>query len=126
MKKYYLLTPGPTPIPPRVAAKSSEPILHHRTKEFGQIFDSVQAGLKYVYRTKNDILMISGSGTAAMEASVANTLSSGDQVLIGNMGSFGDRWVNICSAYRLQAEVIREQWGDPVAPEKIEAALKKN
>src|ERR1044071_2953455 len=126
MKKYYLLTPGPTPIPPRVAAKSAEPILHHRTKEFGQIFDSVQESLKYVFRTQNEILMISGSGTAAMEASVANTLSPGDQVLIGNMGSFGDRWVHICTAYGLKIEQIKEEWGNPVAPEKIQAALKKN
>jgi serine---pyruvate transaminase len=126
MKKYYLLTPGPTPVPPRVAAKSSEPIIHHRTKEFGQVFDSVQEGLKYVYRTKNDVLLISGSGTAAMEASVANTLSPGDQVIIGSMGSFGERWVQICDAYGVKSEVIREEWGNPVAPEKIEAALKKN
>ncbi len=88
MKKYYLLTPGPTPIPPQVAAKAAEPILHHRTKEFGEIFDSVQENLKTVFRTQNDILMISGSGTAAMEAAVANSLSPGDPVLVARCGSF--------------------------------------
>lgn len=126
MKKYYLLTPGPTPVPPRVAAKSAEPILHHRTKEFSEIFKSVQEGMKYVYRTKNDVLMIVGSGTAAMDASVANLLSPGDPVLIGSIGSFGERWVKICEAYGAKAEVIREEWGKPLVPEKIEAALKKN
>lgn len=126
MKKYYLLTPGPTPVPHRVAAKSAEPILHHRTKEFGDIFNSVQQGLKYVFQTKNDILMIAGSGTAAMEAAVANTLSAGDPVLIGSIGSFGERWVNIANAYNLKSEIIREEWGHPLNPAHVEAALKKN
>lgn len=126
MKKYYLLTPGPTPVPPRVAAKSSEPILHHRTKEFGQIFDSVQEGMKYVYRTKSDVMMMSGSGTAGMEAAFVNVLSPGDPILIGSIGSFGERWVKIAKAFGFDAEIIREDWGKALEPAKIEAALKKN
>ncbi len=126
MKKYYLLTPGPTPVPPRFAAKSAEPMLHHRTKEFGEVFASVQEGLKYVFRTQNDILMISGSGTAAMDAAVANTLSPGDEVVVGSVGSFGERWIKICEVYGVKVEAIREDWGKPVDPKKIEAALKKN
>src|SRR6185436_14669917 len=126
MKKYYLLTPGPTPVPPRVAAKSAEPILHHRTKEFQDIFASVQQGLKYVFRTKHDILMIAGSGTAAMDAAVSNTLSPGDEVIVASVGSFGERWIKICEAYGVKVEAIREDWGKPVDPQKIEAALKKN
>ncbi len=82
--------------------------------------------MKYVFQTKNDILMISGSGTAAMEATVANTLSAGDSVIIGNIGSFGDRWVNIANAYGLKSDVIKEEWGTSLDPAKIEAALKKN
>jgi serine---pyruvate transaminase len=126
MKKYYLLTPGPTPVPPNVAARSAEPILHHRTKEFGAVFNEVQEGMKYVFQTKNDVLMISGSGTAAMDAAVANTLSPGDAVLVGSIGSFGERWVKICKAYGIEPEVIREEWGQPLDPNKVEAALKKN
>lgn len=126
MKKYYLLTPGPTPVPPRVAAKSAEPILHHRTKEFQNIFSAVQEGLKYVFRTKNDILMINGSGTGAMEAAVQNTLSPGDEVIVGSVGSFGERWIKICEAFGVKVHAIREDWGEPVVPEKIEAALKQN
>lgn len=126
MKKYYLLTPGPTPIPPRVAAKSAEPIIHHRTKEFGEVFNSVQDGMKYVYRTKQDVLMISGSGSAGMEAAVANTLSHGDKVLIGNMGSFGDRWVQISTAYGLNIQQIKVEWGKPIEPSAVEEALKKD
>ena len=126
MKKYYLLTPGPTPVPARVAAKSAEPMLHHRTKEFQDIFASVQEGVKYVMRTKQDILMIVGSGTAAMDAAVANTLSPGDHVIVGSIGSFGERWVKICEAYGLQITAIREEWGKPLDPQKIEDALKKD
>src|SRR5262245_22275501 len=125
MKKYYLLTPGPTPVPHRVAAKSAEPILHHRTKEFQQIFASVQEGMKYVFRTKQDIIMISGSGTAAMDSAVTNTLSPGDHVIIGSIGSFGERWVKISEAYGLTPTIIREEWGQPLSPVKIEEALKK-
>lgn len=124
MKKYYLLTPGPTPVPHRVAAKSAEPILHHRTKEFQKIFASVQQGMKSVFKTKQDVVMISGSGTAAMDSAVTNTLSAGDKVLIGSIGSFGERWVKICEAYGLNATIIREEWGTPLAPQKIEDALK--
>jgi aspartate aminotransferase-like enzyme len=109
-----------------VAAKSAEPIIHHRTKEFGDVFNAVQEGLKYVFRTKQDILMISGSGTAAMDAAVANTTSPGDKVLVGNMGSFGDRWEQITKAYGLNPTVIKEEWGTPLSPEKIEDALKKD
>jgi len=124
MKKYYLLTPGPTPVPPRVAAKASEPMLHHRTKEFGEIFSRVQEGLKYVFRTKSDILMIAGSGTAAMEAAVANTLSPGDEVIVASVGSFGERWVKIAEAFGIQVHAVREEWGKPADPQKIADALK--
>jgi aspartate aminotransferase-like enzyme len=126
MKKYYLLTPGPTPVPHRVAAKSSEPILHHRTKEFQAIFKSVQEGLKYVFRTKNDILMMSGSGSGAMEAAVQNTLSPGDEVIVASVGSFGERWIKICEAFGVKVHALREEWGTPADPQKIEAALKAN
>ncbi len=78
MKKPYLITPGPTPIPPEVSAKEGLPILHHRTNEFQAFFAEVIAGLKYVYQTKNDVLLMSCSGSGAMESAVANILSPGE------------------------------------------------
>jgi serine---pyruvate transaminase len=126
MKKYYLITPGPTPVPPRVAARSSEPILHHRTKEFGEVFKAVQEGMKYVIKTKQDVMMLAGSGTSAMEAAVVNTLSPGDHVIVGSMGSFGERFIKICEAFGVKVTAIREEWGTPVNPAKIEDALKKD
>ena len=63
MKKHYLLTPGPTPIPPQVALKEALPIIHHRTAEFSAIFADVSEGLKYIFQTKNDVYMMASSGT---------------------------------------------------------------
>ncbi len=69
MKKYYLLTPGPTPIPPEVSLESALPILHHRTSEFGAIFSQVIEELKYVFQTQGNVLLLTSSGTGGMEAS---------------------------------------------------------
>lgn len=126
MKKYFLLTPGPTPVPPEVAQAESKPILHHRTSEFGKIFVEVIEGMKYVFQTKNDVLMITGSGTAAMEASVVNLLSAGDEVIVASCGNFGDRWEKICQAYGVKVNKISVEWGKAIDPKDIESLLKQN
>ncbi|MFN3966369.1 MAG: pyridoxal-phosphate-dependent aminotransferase family protein [Endomicrobiia bacterium] len=126
MKKYFLLTPGPTPIPPSVAQKESLPILHHRTDEFGQIFLEVIEGLKFVFQTKNDLFLITCSGTGAMESAVANLLSPNDTALVASCGVFGNRWEKICQAYGINVIKIEEEWGKSVQPEKVEQALKSN
>ena len=94
MKKQYLLTPGPTPIPPEVAQKEALPILHHRTSEFGEIFSGVIQCLKYVFQTKNDVFLLASSGTGAMESAVVNLLSRGDEAIVASSGKFGDRWAH--------------------------------
>jgi aspartate aminotransferase-like enzyme len=124
MKKYYLITPGPTPVPPSVAAQSALPVLHHRTHEFGAVFDAVQAGLKYVFQTKNDVLVITGSGTSAMESAVQNVLSPGDKAIVASCGSFGDRWEKIALAFGAKPVTVKEEWGKPVDPQKVRDALK--
>ncbi len=124
-KKQILLTPGPTPLPPSVMEVLGRPILHHRTSEFGALFTSVLEGLGYVFRTKNTVLMITSSGTGAMESSVANLLSPGDQTLVHATGAFGDRFVSILKRYGLTPEVVSEEWGHAASPEKLRAALKK-
>ncbi len=125
-KKYILLTPGPTPLPPQVMEAMARPILHHRTKEFGEMFDAVIKDMQYVYRTKNTVLMITTSGTGTMEAAVANLLSPGDKTLVCVTGAFGERFVKIHQAYGLSPVVLSEEWGEAVLPEKLEAALKAN
>ncbi|MBI4375885.1 MAG: alanine--glyoxylate aminotransferase family protein [Elusimicrobia bacterium] len=125
-KGYILLTPGPTPLPPSVRAAMAEPILHHRTEEFGQLFDFVIKEMQYVYRTQNTVLMMTTSGTGAMESAVANLLSPGDKAVVHSTGAFGDRFVAILKAYGLAPAVVSENWGHAASPEKLRDALKSN
>lgn len=126
MKKQYLLTPGPTPVPPEVLSKMSLPIIHHRTSEFGEMFKSVSDDLKYVFQTKDTVLIYASSGTGAMEAAVVNLLSPDDKVLVASSGVFGDRWAKIISAFGITPEIISAEWGEAVDPEKIREFLSKN
>lgn len=123
MKKYFLLTPGPTPIPPEVAQKEALPILHHRTKEFGEIFINVLEGLKYIFQTQNDIFLMSSSGTGAMESVVVNLLNPGDEVIVASCGVFGNRWEKICTAYNVNVCKINAEWGKAVDPMEINKKL---
>jgi aspartate aminotransferase-like enzyme len=124
--KDILLTPGPTPIPPSVLSAMARPIIHHRTKEFGALFDFVINELKTVYRTKNDVVMMTSSGTGAMESAVVNLLTPGDKTLVYTTGAFGDRFVDLHKTYGLSPVVIAEEWGSAALPQKLEAALKAN
>lgn len=126
LKKYYLLSPGPTPIPDEVLAVAAQPIIHHRTPEFSKIFMEVSEGLKYVFSTKEEVYILTSSGTGAMEAAVVNTLSPGDKVIAVNGGKFGERWGNICRAYGVDVKEIVLEWGDDFTKEQLEAELKTN
>ncbi|MFH1784581.1 MAG: alanine--glyoxylate aminotransferase family protein [bacterium] len=123
--KTYLMTPGPTPVPPEVAGEEAKPIIHHRTKEFKALFNEVIDGIKYVFQTKNDVIMLTSSGTGAMEACVSNLLSPGDKTLVLNIGVFAERWGKILKAYGLEPVEIKEEWGNAIDLKKVEEALKK-
>jgi len=124
MKKNYLLTPGPTPLPPLVLEAMAKPIIHHRTPQFQAIIKEVSEGLKYVFQTKGDVYMLASSGTGAMEAAIINILSPQDTVLIVQAGKFGERWTEICNAYSIKSEVLNVEWGKAVDPEVINRKLK--
>lgn len=126
MKKNILLTPGPTPLPPSVSAAMAQPILHHRTEEFGKLFDFTLQEMRAVCRTKSTVLMMTCSGTGAMESAVANLLSPGDKALVHTTGAFGDRFAAILKSYGLSPVVVAEEWGEAAKPEKLKDALKKN
>jgi aspartate aminotransferase-like enzyme len=126
IKKYYLLSPGPTPVPESVLAAAAEPIIHHRTPEFSKIFMDTTEMLKMVFGTKEDVFILTSSGTGAMEAAVVNTLSPGDKVLTINAGKFGERWGNICKAYGIAYKEIIVEWGKDYAKEQLDAELKAN
>jgi len=126
MQKNYLLTPGPTPLPPQVNEALSRPIIHHRTSQFQAILKEVGEGLKYVFDTSNDVFILASSGTGAMEAAVANLLSPGDTAITIEGGKFGERWTEICQAYAVNCDVIKVEWGRAAQPKEIEKRLKAN
>jgi len=122
-KKYLLFAPGPSPIPPNVLLAMAEPIIHHRAPAYIKVLEEVREGLKYVFQTKNEVLIFAASGTGAMEGAVTNTLCAGDKVLVVQGGKFGERWANICKAYGVHAKIIHVEWGKAVDPELIKKAL---
>lgn len=126
MRKSYLLTPGPTPLPPEVLEAMARPIIHHRTPQFQAIIKEVTEGLKVVFQTTNDCFILASSGTGAMEASVINLLSPGDVAITIQGGKFGERWTELCQAYGITPEIVDVQWGRAVEPKEIEKRLKAN
>ncbi|MFA5362291.1 MAG: alanine--glyoxylate aminotransferase family protein [Candidatus Omnitrophota bacterium] len=124
MRKNYLLTPGPTPLPPQVCEAMARPIIHHRTPQFQAELKEAEEGLKYVFQTANDVFILASSGTGAMESAVVNLLSPGDTVITVEAGKFGERWTEICKAYGITCEVIRVPWGKAVDPADIAATIK--
>lgn len=126
MKKKYLLAPGPTPVPPEVLMAMSMPIIHHRAPDFIPVLDAAKKGLQWLYQTKNDVLILSASGTGGMVGAVNNFLSPGDKALVINSGKFGERWTKICRAYSIGVEEIKVDWGYTVKPEEVESVLRKD
>jgi len=123
MEKKYLFSPGPTMLPPEVLLKMAEPIMHHREPEFEKIFEEVREGLRYLFQTKNEVLIFTSSGTGAMEGAVSNILAKGDKALVVRGGKFGERWGEICQAYGIEFIPIDVPWGKAVEPSQIEAIL---
>jgi aspartate aminotransferase-like enzyme len=117
-EKTYLITPGPTPIPPQVAAAMALPLIHHRSPDFKLLLAQTLAGLGRVFATSQPVLMFAGSGTSAMESAVSNLLAPGDRVLVASAGNFGERWLKIVRAYGLEPDHLSHEWG-----EKLDADL---
>lgn len=124
MIKQYLLSPGPTPIPNEVALAMSETMIHHRTPQFNKVFEEARQGLKALFGTKGDVLILASSGTGAMEAAVSNLFSPGDKVLVINGGKFGERWLNIANAFGLDPIEVKVEWGQAVKVDAVEKQLK--
>ena len=123
MKKRYLMAPGPVSVAPEVLSRMSEPIIHHRSPQFSAILTRVREDLKYLYQTRNDILIFASSGTGGMEASVTNLLSPGDKAIVVRGGKFGERWAELCEAYGAEPVNIDVEWGQAVDPADVEKAL---
>jgi len=123
VKKRYLMTPGPTPVPPEVLLSQAKPMIHHRTPEYTEIFVSVIEDLKHIFQTENDCFVFASSGTGAMEAAVANLFSPKDKVIVTNNGKFGDRLVNIAQIYGLEVKELKYEWDQVVNPQDIKGLL---
>src|SRR5437899_348126 len=126
MRKPRLMTPGPAPVPEEVLLELARPVIHHRSAEAKQVITEVAAGLKEVFQTQNDALILTSSGTGAMEAAVVNTVPRGGKALVLQAGHFAVRWTNICKAYGINAVVLDTEWGQPVEPARVEEALKQH
>jgi len=125
MKK-RLFTPGPTPVPVGTLLAMAVPIMHHRSSEFSSILAEVKEDLKYVFQTKNDVLILAATGTGAMEGAVTNTLSPKDTALIVRAGKFGERWAEICEAFGVKTITLDIEWGRCIKPVEIARALEEH
>jgi aspartate aminotransferase-like enzyme len=122
-EKQYLLTPGPTPVPPEVLAALAEPVIHHRARDYRDVYERCLARLAEVYRTQHDVLMFTTSGTGAFESAVANLTSPGDRQLVLSSGNFGERWAGMARAFGADLVHVQLAWGDSPEPDDLRAAL---
>ncbi|MDD5081927.1 MAG: alanine--glyoxylate aminotransferase family protein [Dehalococcoidales bacterium] len=118
-----LRIPGPTPLPEEVLKALSRQMINHRGPEFKKILVDVTDKLKKLFQTRNDILLLTGSGTGGMEAVIVNTLSPGDKVLSVSNGAFGDRFANIAKRFGAEVVPLKFEWGKPVDPDAVRRAL---
>jgi aspartate aminotransferase-like enzyme len=126
MKKNYMFTPGPTMVPHEVLLAEAAPMIHHRTKQFSAVMVEAVEGLKELFGTREDVYIVMGSGTAAMEAAVANVISPGEVALCATGGKFGERWSELCTAYGAEVVEIPVEWGKPLTVEQAAEALKEH
>jgi len=123
MIKPRLFTPGPTDVPPEVLNEMAKPIFHHRTDRFKEMFGQVNAGLKKLLMTENDVLTFAGSGTAGMEAAIACAVPRDRKVLISDGGKFGQRWVKVARVYGLNVEEVKLEWGTALEADLVAEKL---
>lgn len=123
LRKNRLFTPGPTPILPAAQTAMASFAMHHRTAEFRDLFSRVLADLKEFIGTKNDVLVLSSSGTGAMEGSVSNLTSPGDKVLVLSAGKFGERWRDLAQAFGCTVEMVTAPYGETFSLDEIRRKL---
>jgi aspartate aminotransferase-like enzyme len=118
-----LRIPGPTPIPREVREAQSAPMIDHRGTEFAALQSEITSGIAGLIGASGEVLLLTGSGSGAMEAAIVNTLSPGDRVLAVTIGAFGDRFAKIASAFGADVERLEVPWGEPAQPELLSRHL---
>ena len=118
-----LRIPGPTPVPEDILKAVGRPMVDHRGRPFAALIQRVSQRLQEFFMTKQEVLILSTSGTGSMEAAVVNTLSPGDKVLVVSIGAFGDRFAKIAETFGAQVTVLSYEWGTAADPEDVRKAL---
>jgi serine---pyruvate transaminase len=121
--KQYLMTAGPTPLPPRVLSVMAEPIRYHRAPAFVELYARALERLRLVFQTSNQVLCFAASGTGAMESAVANLVSPGERAVVASCGKFGQRWAELCDAFGADTVHVEFEWGERVDPARLDQAL---
>jgi serine---pyruvate transaminase len=121
--KQYLMTAGPTPLPPAVSQAMAEPVLYHRSPAFIEIYSRALERLRAVFQTSNDVLCFAASGTGGMESAVANLVVPGEPALVASAGKFGERWKDMCDAYGARTIHLDFEWGEKLDPQRVDGAL---
>lgn len=121
--KKLLLAPGPTPVSPLALQAMSMPIIHHRSADFKPVLEAVREGLKWLFQTKQEVLVLCSTGTGGMVSAVNNFFNSGDKVIVIDGGKFGERWTEICSSFGVIPDVVKVEWGYTVKVEEISKRL---
>ena len=125
-EKARIFAPGPTPVPEEVLSAMAKAPLHHRTKEFATTLKRVWENLAFLHQTKQPAYVLAASGTGAMEATITNCLSTGDEVVVVNGGKFGERWTKISEKFGLKVHEIKVEWGNAVDPDEVKRVLAAN
>ncbi len=125
MSAANLRIPGPTPLPDAVREAGARQMVNHRGPEFRELITRVTQRLQRAFKTNNDILILTCSGTGALEATVVNHLSPGDDVLSVSIGSFGERFARIAEVYGARVERLTVEWGQAADPDAVAARLRE-
>jgi len=121
--KPRLLTPGPTPVPEETLLELAKPVTFHRSPDFRAGLAEVVEDLKYVFQTKNTVLVLTASGTGGMEAAVSGVVAPGEKAILLISGRWGERWRGICKAFGVNIVPVEVPYGEAVRPEQLEKAL---
>src|SRR5699024_1466506 len=121
-----LRTPGPTPVPDRVKAAMNQVMIGHRGNDFARLFLDTAERLKPIFGTKEDVYIVSASGTSVLETAVVNTLSPGDEVVVVVTGAFGDRFASICERYGAVTHRLDIPWGEACTAETLDGFLEEH
>jgi aspartate aminotransferase-like enzyme len=124
--KQYLMTAGPTPVPPAVSQAMATPMLYHRAPAFVEVYERVLAKLPKVFQTANDVLTFAASGSGAMDSAAANLVRAGHPVLACAAGKFGERWIELCDAYGADTVRYEPGWGERLDPTEVDRLLSEH